>query len=258
MHPAQAERRVRLAAWRMCSKSTPVPTIPASRRSAWTRRTRNCSARCVSRCPCAPGRPARHDPEYVRGGVANLFLVCEPLRGWRHVTVTERRTGVDWAHCVREMVDVHYPDAEKIVLVMDQLNTHTRRRSTRPSRPPRRNGSRTARDPPHAEAWQLAEYGGDRVQRAGAPMPGTAPAGRRRLRQEVGGWEARATRRRTGSTGASRRRMRGSTSNISIPSHFTMPSNVANHRCQTTRARPASPSRGWQGASCGRAGRRCR
>lgn len=75
--------------------------------------------------PCAPSQPARHDPEYARGGVANLFLICEPLRGWRHVTVTARRTGVDWAHCVREMVDHHYPDAEKIVLVMDQLNTHT-------------------------------------------------------------------------------------------------------------------------------------
>ena len=75
--------------------------------------------------PCTPGIAVRADPEYVRGGVANLFLVCEPLRGWRHVTVTERRTGVDWAHCVKALVDVHYPDAEKIVLVMDQLNTHT-------------------------------------------------------------------------------------------------------------------------------------
>jgi hypothetical protein len=75
--------------------------------------------------PCAPGRSLREDPEYVRGGVANLFLVCEPLRGWRHITVTERRRGVDWAECVRDLVDVRYPDAEKIVLVLDQLNTHT-------------------------------------------------------------------------------------------------------------------------------------
>ena len=75
--------------------------------------------------PVAPGQVTREDPEYVRGGVANLFLVCEPLRGWRHVSVTERRTAVDWAQCIRELVDVHYPEAEKIVLVMDQLNTHT-------------------------------------------------------------------------------------------------------------------------------------
>ena len=75
--------------------------------------------------PPAPGRPARHDPEYVRGGVVNLFLVTEPLRGWRQVRVSDRRTRLDWAHCVRELVDAHYPDAEKVVLVLDQLNTHS-------------------------------------------------------------------------------------------------------------------------------------
>ena len=72
-----------------------------------------------------PGRPARADYEYERRGVAALFLLCEPLRGWRHVTVSERRTKRDWARVVRDLVDVHYPDAEKIVLVQDNLNTHT-------------------------------------------------------------------------------------------------------------------------------------
>jgi hypothetical protein len=75
--------------------------------------------------PPAPGRPARQDPEYVRGGVANLFLVTEPLRGWRAVRVGEQRTRLDFAHCVQELVDRHYPDAEHIVLVMDHLNTHS-------------------------------------------------------------------------------------------------------------------------------------
>jgi hypothetical protein len=75
--------------------------------------------------PVAPGRPARQDYEYARRGVCKLFLVCEPLRGWRHVTVSGRRTRVDWAHCIRELVDVHCPEAEAIVLVMDNLNTHT-------------------------------------------------------------------------------------------------------------------------------------
>ncbi len=75
--------------------------------------------------PRAPGRPAREDYEYERRGTANLFLCCEPLRGWRHVTVTERRTKVDWAHAIRDLVDARYPDAERIVLVMDNLNTHT-------------------------------------------------------------------------------------------------------------------------------------
>jgi hypothetical protein len=75
--------------------------------------------------PPAPGKPARHDPEYVRGGVVNLFLVTEPLRGWRQVRVSARRTRLDWAETVRDLVDVHYPGAERIVLVMDQLNTHS-------------------------------------------------------------------------------------------------------------------------------------
>jgi hypothetical protein len=75
--------------------------------------------------PARRGHPARHDPECAREGVINLFLVCEPLRGWRQVRVSDQRTRVDWAHCVRDLVDVHYPDAERLVLVMDQLNTHS-------------------------------------------------------------------------------------------------------------------------------------
>ncbi len=79
------------------------------------------------RSPLPPtrGRPARHDPEYARNGVANLFLVTEPLRGWRQVRVSAQRTRIDWAHCVKDLVDVHYPEVEQIVLVMDQLNTHS-------------------------------------------------------------------------------------------------------------------------------------
>ncbi len=75
--------------------------------------------------PPAPGRPAREDYEYERHGVGNVFLCYEPLRGWRSATVTERRTRLDWAQVIRDLVDVHYPTAERIVLVQDNLNTHT-------------------------------------------------------------------------------------------------------------------------------------
>jgi len=75
--------------------------------------------------PVAPGREARYDYEYQRNGVANLFMIFEPLAGKRRVKVTERRTKKDWAECVRELVDELYPRAERIVLVMDNLNTHT-------------------------------------------------------------------------------------------------------------------------------------
>ena len=74
--------------------------------------------------PVEPGKPERIDDHYQRQGTANLFLACEPLRGWREIKVTSRRTKLDWASFVRELVDVHYPNAVRIVLVLDNLNTH--------------------------------------------------------------------------------------------------------------------------------------
>jgi hypothetical protein len=75
--------------------------------------------------PMEPGQPERVDYEYERGGVLNLFMISEPLAGKRWVTVTERRTKRDFAQQIKELVDVRYPDAERIVLVMDNLNTHS-------------------------------------------------------------------------------------------------------------------------------------
>jgi hypothetical protein len=75
--------------------------------------------------PMAPGRTRREDYEYERGGVANVFMFMEPLAGRRWVEITEQRTKVDWAHQIEELVDERYPEAERIVLVMDNLNTHS-------------------------------------------------------------------------------------------------------------------------------------
>ena len=72
----------------------------------------------------APGRPARVDCEYARNGTANLFMMFAPLEGWRHVKVTDRRTAVDYAHVLRDLADVHFAQAETIILVQDNLNTH--------------------------------------------------------------------------------------------------------------------------------------
>ncbi|MBX9654335.1 IS630 family transposase, partial [bacterium] len=74
--------------------------------------------------PAAPGRVERIDYEYERNGTANLFMLFAPLEGWRHVKVTERRTKQDFAHVIRELVDIHFSAAAKIVLVIDNLNTH--------------------------------------------------------------------------------------------------------------------------------------
>jgi hypothetical protein len=74
--------------------------------------------------PARPGTPARYDYEYRREGVANLFMISEPLAGWRHVEVTDRRTAKDFAEVLRWLAEDRYPDADRIVLVTDNLNTH--------------------------------------------------------------------------------------------------------------------------------------
>ena len=75
--------------------------------------------------PAAPGRVECFDYEYERNGTANVFVFTEPLAGWRHVAVTDRRTKTDWAVQVRDLLNIHRPDAQRITLVMDNLNTHS-------------------------------------------------------------------------------------------------------------------------------------
>jgi hypothetical protein len=75
--------------------------------------------------PARPGRVAQEDYEYERKGTCNLFMFFEPLRGWRQVWVTQQRRKVEWACCVKELLRTHYPGAKKVVLVCDNLNTHT-------------------------------------------------------------------------------------------------------------------------------------
>ena len=74
--------------------------------------------------PVAPGEPARHDFEYKRAGTANLFIAIEPLAGWRRISVTAQRTRLDFAQEMKKLVDVDYPHAERIRVVLDNLNTH--------------------------------------------------------------------------------------------------------------------------------------
>lgn len=74
--------------------------------------------------PMEPGKPERYDTEYERNGTSNLFIFFEPLRGWRRIDVTARRTSKDWAYQIQRLVDEDYPKAKTIRLVMDNLNTH--------------------------------------------------------------------------------------------------------------------------------------
>ena len=75
--------------------------------------------------PMEPGTPERYDYEYKRNGTCNIFMFAAPLRGWRRVEVTEQRTRTDWADQIQRLVDEDFPEAEKIILVMDNLNTHS-------------------------------------------------------------------------------------------------------------------------------------
>ncbi len=128
--------------------------------------------------PAAPGRDARKDSHYARAGSRNLFLACAPHLGWRQILVTEHRTAVDFAYAVRALVDQTFPTAARIVLVLDNLNTH--------QYPP--PGIALSGLPPgrslaspgapgvalHPHPWPLAEHGRGGVVGAGSPVP--APA----------------------------------------------------------------------------------
>ena len=133
-----------------------------------------------------PGRPARQDYEYRREGTRNLFLACEPKAGWRHVAVTERRTMQDFALQMRWLVDEAYPEVEVVRVVLDNLNTHRTASlyETFPAAEARRIAKRLE-FPLHPQARQLAQYGGDRVQR---PVPLLPEAARpRRTGPAAGG-----------------------------------------------------------------------
>ena len=123
--------------------------------------------------PPRPGAARAYDYECQRNGVSNLFMLFAPLEGWRRVEVTDRRTRTDWAEVVRKLVDEDYPNKERIVLVMDNLNTHRLSSLVRGLRASGGAAHRpTAGDTLQAEARELAEYSGDRTGGAGAAMPG--------------------------------------------------------------------------------------
>ena len=123
--------------------------------------------------PPRPGVAMAYDCEYERNGVSNLFMLFAPLEGWRRVEVTDRRTKLDWARVVRQLVDVDYPDRDRIVLVMDNLNTHHPSSLYEAFEPAEaRRIAERLEIPLHAQARQLAGYGRDRACSAGEAVLG--------------------------------------------------------------------------------------
>jgi hypothetical protein len=127
-----------------------------------------CTRECI---PAAPGRLAREDYEYERLGVCNVFMACQPLAGRRMSKVTARKTKTDWAHFIDDIAN-QYRQAERITLVMDNLNTHSPAWLYEAFEPERAKASWDRFECHlYAQAWQLAEHGRDRTQRAHRPMP---------------------------------------------------------------------------------------
>jgi len=122
--------------------------------------------------PPKPGQPARHDYEYQRNGVANLFMVFAPLEGWRRVEVTDHHSAVDYAKVLQDLSDVHFAAAKKIVLVQDNLSTHTPASlyAAFPAPEARRLVNRFEWHY-YAKAWKLAQHGRVRTRRSDHPVP---------------------------------------------------------------------------------------
>ena len=149
--------------------------------------------------PARPGRAVRHDYEYERNGVANIFMIFAPLEGWRRVKVTDRHAAADYAQMLKELSDVHFPDAEQIRLVQDNLSTHTpalalRGFSRARSAPPRQ----TVRMALHPQTRKLARHGRIRTRRPVEPMsepPHSRQAGPRKRSRRLGGPSQQASRK---------------------------------------------------------------
>lgn len=166
----------------VCCDERPVPLVSAVRQPLPTR----------------PGQPARYDSEYRRAGTANLFLFVQPLRGWRQVKVTARRTASDFAQQRQELVAVHCPQAEVIRLVVDNLNTHTPAAVSEtfaPSEARRLTRKLEFHDTPKHGSWlnlAACEFAALTKQCLARRVPDVTT-----LRREIAAWQARRTRAKT-------------------------------------------------------------
>lgn len=100
------------------------PHNPAHPRVCLDETTKQLTKETRTPLPMKPGQEARFDDEYERVGVASLFMLFAPLEGWREVAIRDRRTAIDYAHILRDLADIRFPKAKRIVLVQDNLNTH--------------------------------------------------------------------------------------------------------------------------------------
>jgi hypothetical protein len=167
--------------------------------------------------PPRPGEVAKYDYEYERNGTSNLFVCFAPLEAWRHVKVTDPRTMLDFAHCLRDLVDIHLPQAEQIVLVMDNLNTHKAASLYEAFAPAEARRILEKLEihytPKHGSWLNMAEIELSVLPRQGlaAPIPDQAT-----LREKVTAWEQHRNAMAQPFTGVSPPLMRASSCTVSI------------------------------------------
>jgi DDE superfamily endonuclease len=126
MAPSVRTSRSAFQVFSLCNRNTSASRGPSRAVSPVVRldeTSKQLIAEARPAIPARPGQPARRDYEYERNGTANLFMMFAPLEGWRHVKVTDRHTALDYAAVLKELSDTHFPKADKIVLVQDNLNT---------------------------------------------------------------------------------------------------------------------------------------
>ena len=152
-----------------------LPKTTRSRSSSglFGRNVQTVSCRDAQADPAKPGQPVRYDYEYARNGVADIFMMFAALEGWRKVKVTDHHAAVDYAQVLKELSDVHFPDAKQIVLVQDNLSTHTAASlyAAFPAEEARRLATRFERHstPKHGSWLDMAES----TRRSEQPMPGS-------------------------------------------------------------------------------------
>ena len=165
--------------------------------------------------PARPGAAGSYDYEYERNGVSNLFMLFAPLEGWRRVEVTDRRTKADWARVVKQLVDEDYPHKDRIVLVMDNLNTHHPASLYEAFEPAEARRIAERLRSITLQAWQLAGYGGDRKSGDGPAMP--EPPYSRPKRSAAGGGSVAATAQPGRNTGGLALHHRGCPHQAQVP-----------------------------------------
>src|SRR4051812_15819585 len=200
--------------------------------------------------PAAAGGDRKQDFEYVRRGTCSIFVWTQPLAGWRHVDAQPQRTRIDWAHQVERLLTIDYPDADAVVLVLDNLNTHSIGSLYEAFAPVKAFGlAQRLRDPPPPQARVLAQHRRDRTVRAHPPVPGPKDRRPRRPQHRARRLADRRQRRPAGRELALHHRRRPDQATSPLPRTLTA---TVHSELQASRRRSCCNAAAVPGGLCAR------